>query len=388
MSLDDRNSPKLLVIVSAAFGELFMANYFVSGSAFPVVFALCDAHFGLNYAGLPGRTHRYGDLADLLSIVEEESPQVVCMFSGYLLVHDRLLDQEGLDRFVEELLRRGIKVVTSDPFLGMASRFPYVNPKNPLEQILSLPFGLVGELLFGSLFPYLMRMGSSLKRVAHLYVVDPDEPGDVRRLMFFNPNIRRKSQQEGDRARVSQRDSGDWLFILANSEYRPLIDGVDSGFVPLLAEKLRETLEEGRRPVLIAPKACIDILTEDVTLRKCVFLTNCDYNRYLSLLLGAEYVFYWNIFSASVIAPILNGVPTFFFGQGHVAEAHKLMYEKGLARYYANAKLTHLDQTNRLKQSELATHAVLQETQLFEPFYRNMCGLPAPDDVLRQLLEA
>src|SRR5450432_2231657 len=157
MSLDDRNSPKLLVIVTAAFGELFMANYFVSGSAFPVVFALCDAHFGLNYAGLPGRTHRYGDLADLLSIVEEESPQVVCMFSGYLLVHDHLLDQEGLDRFLEELLRRGIKVVTSDPFLGMASRFPYVNPKNPLQQILSLPFGLVGELLFGSLFPYLMR---------------------------------------------------------------------------------------------------------------------------------------------------------------------------------------------------------------------------------------
>jgi hypothetical protein len=280
--------------------------------------------------------------------------------------------------------------VTSDPFLGLASRFPYVNPKNPLEQILALPFGLVGEVLFGSLFPYLMRMGSSLKGIPHLYVVDPEEPGDVQRLTFFNSHIRRNGREYGNPAkdRADLRDPGDWLFVLANSEYRPTVNGVESDFVPLLAEKLRETLGENRRPVLIAPQACIDALADDATLRKCVFLTNCDYNRYISLLLGAERVFYWNIFSASVMTPILNSVPTFFFGRGHVAEANGLMFEKGLARYYANCRLTYLDQKRALKQAELADHAVLQETQLFQPFFQNVCGLPSPEDVIRQLLEA
>jgi hypothetical protein len=87
------------------------------------------------------------------------------------------------------------------------------------------------------------------------------------------------------------------------------------------------------------------------------------------------------------MARLLNSRPTFFFDTGHVADTNQQMLDKGMSRYYADAPLTYLDQTNRLSQKELASHAVLQEAQLFHPYLENMCHLPAPNDIIQRVLQ-
>jgi hypothetical protein len=159
------------------------------------------------------------------------------------------------------------------------------------------------------------------------------------------------------------------------------------GFHSLLAQKLRETLAEGRKPVLIAPQPCIKALAADPSLSDSVLLEYCDYKRYMAILVGAEYAFYWNIFSASIIARLLNRGPTFFFSRGHLADANQNMFDKGMSRYYASAQLTYLDQTHRLSQQDLAGLAVLQEAQLFNPLIGNISRLPTPNEIIRQLLQ-
>lgn len=62
------------------------------------------------------------------------------------------------------------------------------------------------------------------------------------------------------------------------------------------------------------------------------------------------------------------------------------MFNKGVRRYYANARLTYLDQTHRLSETELAGLAALQEEQLFKPALENLCHLPAPNEMIRELL--
>lgn len=391
MPLDDRNSPKLLFIQVEAFGELFNSMYMAMGRNFRTVFAMREPLFKLNQQIMPGKSYRYEKLSDLLEIIEAEKPQMVCLFSGYLFVSEGIMSFEELDRLVEELFRRGIKVITSDPFLGLSARVPLFDPHNPFEQLLAAPLRLFGEMVFGERFDYFSKVTSSLKRVPHIYIVNPKEQGDIKRLAFFNPHIRRyvseldHSANGGARAYISGQAY--WLFILAGSDYWPDSSGI-STFHNLLAQKLLETIEAGRRPVLIAPKACVEAMAANATLlRDTVFITNCDYNHYMSLLVGAEYAFYWNIFSASIVARMLNSGPTFFFARGHLADSNQQMFDKGMSCYYANAKLTYLDQTSRLDHKELASRAALQPEEIFKPIFENMRHLPTPDDIIRQLLE-
>ena len=390
MSVEDRDTPKLFFVVSAAMGELFNAMYLLMGCGFRSAFALRQAAFELNQA-LPGKCYSYENASDLLTAIEAEKPDMVCLFSGYLIIDEKIMDVATLDDFVNHLLSSGIKVITSDPFLGLQSRVPTFDPHNPFEQVLSLPFTLAGGLLFGEAFLYFSGM-PNLKRLPHVYVVDPDEPGDVQRLGFFNPYIRHYAMELEHSA--NGRTNGipgrhpHWMFILGIGEYRSGIKtyGVE-GFHNLLAHKLRETLTAGRQPVLLAPKICIDALSADASLSGCLFIHGVDYQRYMSLLIRAEYAFYWNIFSASILARLINFRPTFFLGNGHVASFTPQMFEKGMRRYYQNASLTYLQEIEVLSESKLAGLAAAQEDQLFRPVMQSLRDLPQPKAIIHQLLQ-
>jgi len=237
------------------------------------------------------------------------------------------------------------------------------------------------------MFSYFMRARLVLQDLPHVYVVDPDEDG-VTALPFYNPNIRRNAEQiallRGPAASLGAEPY--WLFVLT-SDYKNQIkpDGADAVHARV-ARKLQETMTEGRRAVLMAPAACVAALEKEATLKECCFIQNCDYDRFMALLLGAEYAFYWNIFSASVIARLLNRLPTFFFAAGHIADENQIMFDKGMSRYYRNARPTYLPREDRLTTASLSGLALAQEEQLFRPFLENVQHLPTPDVLVRNLL--
>jgi hypothetical protein len=388
MRLEQRG-PKLMFVLTAAFGELFNAMYMVMGCQFRTAFAMREPWYSLNRDGLPGASYRFDGLADIFTAIDRESPDLVCLFSGYSYANDKVINLEELDRLVKYLKDRGVKAVTSDPFLGLISRLPPIDLTNPIGQIVGFPIRLIGESILGSMFSYFLRARVILKDLPHVYIVDPDEHG-IKALPFYNPNIRHWTEpalREAPIANVPAQPY--WFFVLGASDYNPQIkrDGVDC-FHALLKRNLLDAMSEGRRAALMAPAPCIAELEKDISLKECSFVRNCDYDRFMAILLGAEYAFYWNIFSASIVARLLNRLPTFFFATGHLADENRLMFEKGMSRYYRNAHPTHLDPANRLAAASLSGPARAQQEQLFEPFFENVRQLPTPDTLVRKLLAA
>ena len=56
----------------------------------------------------------------------------------------------------------------------------------------------------------------------------------------------------------------------------------------------------------------------------------CPYQDFVDRLLEAEYVFYWNLFSASFMLRIIKGLPTFFFDRGHLSQLIARIYPLGV----------------------------------------------------------
>jgi len=390
MPAEPNATPKLLFAVGEAFGELFTAMYMAHGCGFRTVFVLRDPWYSLNRSGLPGSAYLFEGLTSLLSAIDKERPDLVCLFSGYLYVGDAIMDFDDLDRLVKYLRVRGIAVLTSDPFLGIGARLPLIDFRNPLARLLSLPLRLAGLIWYGPGFNYLLRIRAILEAVPHLYMVDPDE-NRIQALPFFNPNF---IGFAADRAMAPAEPPGKipaqpyWLFILGASDYHPQVKkhGADY-FHAVLTGKLGDALDQGRGAALIAPEACIAALESNALLEECVLIRYCDYKAYMSILLGAEYAFYWNFFSASILARLLNRMPVLFFACGHLAEANPRMFRKGMDRYYGEAEVTCLDPADRLSCSELKELAMRQEERLFTPFLRNVRTLPSPETVVRGLMQ-
>ena len=59
-------------------------------------------------------------------------------------------------------------------------------------------------------------------------------------------------------------------------------------------------------------------------------LPYCSYEEFEQRLLDAEFVFYWQIFSTSTFLRLWNGLPVFFFDQGHNAHLLSPLQEAGL----------------------------------------------------------
>jgi hypothetical protein len=389
MRADETGGPRLMFVLTAAFGELFNAMYMVMGCGFRTSFAMREPWYSLNRTSLPGASYRFEDLDSLMAAIEREKPDLVCLFSGYLYASDQIIEFGELDRLVKYLHARGTKTVTSDPFLGLISRLPPIDHESPIGQILGLPIRLIGEATFGSRFSYFLRARFVLKDLPHVYIVDPDERG-IKALPFYNPNILSyaSAAAEAKQAmKVSIPAQPYWLYVLGASDYYPQVkrDGADYVHA-LLVRKLLDAMQEGRCAALIAPAQCIAALEKDASLKECVFIGNCEYHQFMAVLLGAEYAFYWNIFSASILARLLNRLPTFFFAVGHIADENQQMFEKGMSKYYRGAELRHLHPEDRITAASLSGFAKAQEVQLFDPFFDNVRNLPTPEILVRNLL--
>ena len=81
-----RSTPRLMFVLTAAFGELFNAMYMVRGCRLRTAFAMREPWYSLNRAGLPGPAYHFENYKSLVAAIEKEDPDVVCLFSGYLFV--------------------------------------------------------------------------------------------------------------------------------------------------------------------------------------------------------------------------------------------------------------------------------------------------------------
>jgi len=63
-------------------------------------------------------------------------------------------------------------------------------------------------------------------------------------------------------------------------------------------------------------------------------LSFCPFDRLISLLLSAEYAFYWNIVSHSILIRLFNRLPVILFDRGHLVRNVTAMHDRVVQWYY------------------------------------------------------
>jgi hypothetical protein len=370
---------RLLFVLSDDFGELANAMYLVQDQEFTPTLLMPRRLFALHQGRLVVPSRSYATVADVLAAVDSEKPDIVFLFSGYLYVPNRILLTEDLEKLIQELHARGCRIVTSDPFLGLLAKLDDDTFANhPWNRMLTDMFA---------------RVFAILKPFPHLYLADPVGLATPTKVYFYNPHVVVPPSAIASFGQTIRQNLGTdparkrWLFLLSHEEYGAQMQHDRNRFADLLTNMLRQTLQEGRQPVLVAPPACFATLRDRVReFDDWISLAFCPYDLFLALLYEAEYTFYWNAFSNSVLIRAVNRLPIFFFGQGHMVKAIQPFGDVGMEHYYLGAELPYLDPNRPLVASDLAERAVRQE-QAFRVAVHRFQQSPTPEALVGKLLQ-
>lgn len=367
---------KVAIIVSNDFGELSNALYLMYKQAFAQNSAIflpkrLQEKAG-NCFGLP--LVPYDSVTTVLNEVEQLDPDIVLLFSGYLFPNNKIFSLDETIHLISQLKESQRVVVTSDPFLGALSD-PDANG------------------MFFDLDKKFVVLEEAMNDCAHFYPTLREPMGDYFKqpcLMAFNPDLMQSSLDGNPFDRLSlisgkrHDDLAYWLFILSSEDWlRQTKDGGTERFISNLQQRLDEVVANGRQPVLLMPSVCIECLQEKTTLDERVLILNfCDYESFLPLIVQAESVFYWNLFSNSILYRISIGRPVFFFDTGHLF----IIRDRGLKYYYGGVEPVLLDIN-----STLSINMVEITKQVCAPIYsswmQNLQNLPTPTEMLQQALE-
>ena len=396
-----------LFIVSNDYGELLLALMFLQDQKFAegAAFLLPPRLHAANASSIGIPTHEYASLEDIVRVLEAWNPQVVALMSGYLFSNNKLLSRGNLRKLVGHLHGTRRRVLTSDPFLGLATTLsphdvhlgiPRDSSSLTLAQRWSGPMRRRAERRIAK---DLARVSHILSDVVHLYPVPTSGLASasagrpVKRASFFNREVvaaasRPRPGGDTDPRRSHHGSRQRWLFVLAAPDvwYQQLQVGADM-FAQRLAGRLQDAEGAGRQPCLLAPRTLLDQLAGHLPSRTTVELLDfCGYHEFTSRLIDAEYVFYWNLFSASFLLRASAGLPAFFFDRGHLTRLIGRMYPLALRVHLRDWEPQYLSLESTLDPALLAEQAQIHERQLTRvvAYWKES---PTPDELLASVLQ-
>lgn len=362
---------KLLVIVSRDYGELGHALYFLDRHTL-VTRPLLLLPAAMRDPGCAdAEVRHYAGVDDITGVIADNALDAVLLFSGYLLQPGRRHSLLYAARLLALLRRRGIPVLTSDPFMSTI-RSPWTLDFAPLLRATGMPerARLHGAML--GLRLYLMRL--LLRRAWHLYPARMravDIPRTLRWSGYFNGN---EDVQNAAQPR--------WVFVLAQIDGDILLATGPAAFIDALCARLDDAVRAGRQAVLVASARVLAALprrahsTPGITLH-----TESSYADYMDLVMGAEYLFFWNYFSFSIIHRVISERPVFFFGAGHMVKILPALAEHGIANLYAGQRPMMLEMAAPLDAPLLAELA-LEVRARFARIDAGLRTLPSPQALL------
>lgn len=373
---NDRH-PKLLFIMSNDYGELGNARYILYGQdslQSRSSFLLPQKLFERNRQVFGCATQTYASIDHILQAIETQQPDIVFLFSGYLFAWDGSMTAESVAKIVESSATHGFKLVTSDPYLGLLSK-----PVPIIEQ---------AHESFRTLFEL-------LKGTNHFYPVPCNQLAPscgIRGISTFNAKLVRDSApNHRDRlatnpSSAAGENSRTWLFILGSNDYQVQTSAYGRDlFVSKLAEKFRYALSVGRRPMLIAPDQCNQVMSKKMgcEIDQVDLISFCGYDEFTTLLLDAEATFYWNVVSNSMFHRVLNGLPNFYFDPGHLGRI-QVIYELAIKNYFAGWEPVYLDQKQELSLEllRLVDGVFQQETSRIRDHYQTA---PSPSEFISRI---
>jgi hypothetical protein len=392
---------RTLFVLDNDFGELTTIMYLVLGQpCFRDARILASPRlYETNKDALPGRVALWKTEQDIAQAIDAFQPKVVVLASGYLLPIHRLLTTAAIARIRTDAERQGAVVVTADPFLGLVSQCP---PED-LHRLISIDIpdtadaNLVAAKKIGDalLHTALAEAEAVLRDTPHLYPSYTDMAGvkthdtDARTLSFFNPAlVVPNTLPTPDTPPAEGDDAPYWMFLISLVDYQTqcMFEGAEP-FARIVADRLTEAVGLGRRAILLAPSELIYSLKALMPADgRIQLLTFCPFARAMSLLLAAEYCFYWNLVSHSIIMQLWNGRPIILFDRGHLARAIPAIHQRILAWYYQGWEPPYLDHKDTLSLAVLEA-AVADHRRDRDQIVARYRRAPSPAAMIRALVE-
>jgi len=383
---------RTLFILDNDFGELTTVMYLVLGQECfgDARILLSPRLYEKNQDTLPGRIALWTSEEDLAQAIEAFQPAVVVFASGYLMPVHHLLTAAALERLCELARRHNAVVVTADPFLGLISQW-----SGRVEQLISIDIPdnaseslvAVKQSADRMLHTALSEAEQVLRTVPHLYPSYTDMDGlettaeDSRNVSFFNDALLLPPELNAIR-------SNHWMFVVSEADYSTQVMFLGSiGFARIVASLLTQTAQLGRDAIFFGPNELVDLV--NLTLagndERIHVQTYCSFRRFMSLLLSAEYSFYWNVVSHSILMQLWNGRPVILFNRGHLARAVPAIYDRVIAWYYQGWEPPYLDHNEALSLSALEEATAPHERQR-EQIMARFRRAPSPAALLSSLL--
>ena len=176
------------------------------------------------------------------------------------------------------------------------------------------------------------------------------------------------------------------MFILSNEDYVYQVQLLgEASFLETLDRRLSDSARARRLPYLVAPEECLRKLEKRPSAVRFEGFSKCGYRTFDQILMSAEYAFYWNAISNSILRRAVAELPVFFFHQGHLDHAVRGIRERAMAQYYKGASLPLLDPTLDLDPGLLEQLAKSQ-IQGFGEARESVFSQPSPDEMVERLL--
>ena len=378
--------PRLLVVVSDDYGELGNALYFLNRLALsprPLVLmprSLAQAEAGDEHFD----AHTYATLDDLRRAVTEFRPDVALIFSAYLLAVGRRLSWLSSLALFRLLRRQGVRIATSDPFLGLLRHPASLRFDDVLRG--TRPSGRLAARALGSLIALRTWLISRAVRDAwHIYPAPLDHGrGGVRHrwLAYYNDQA---PAVAGEPDAAADAQAKRWLFVLSRVDHDMQVARHGSAFVDSVAGRLLDARRVGARVLLIGPAPLVAALRAKLPEDPLIEVRQeLAYPRYMRALMDAEYVFFWNFYSFSIIHRIIAGRPVFFFDEGHMVKILPALQQAGIDMYYGGWRPPLLPAGEALDRATLDAQA-LEARAAFARIVARLRTCDAPRDMLRAI---
>ncbi len=393
--LDD--CPKTLIILDNDYGELTTVQYLIQGqpcfSRSKLV--LSPRVYQKNKNVLPNRVEMWETEEDLIEHISTFEPDVLLLAAGYLMpVHD-LLSNEALERVCQKAKEHDATIITADPFLGLLSEW---SPKG-LDHIISIDIPTDADENLTTikrqadlkLHTELAGANAYLKEFLHLYPTYTDMegitsfPSDEKNRSFFNDQLVIPSELQA----TSSDEKPHWIFIISEVDFQTqsMHLGVPR-FITYVIDLLTQGANLGRKIIFLGPSSLIQILrASEATAGYDIHLFNFgSYEIVMSLLLTAEYSFYWNVVSHTILIQLWNGRPIVLLDKGHLARSIPNLYERVISWYYQGWEPQYFDQNEPISLEKLAKYVEQHATQkaaLMKSYRR----APSPESLFKSLVE-
>jgi hypothetical protein len=372
-----------LIVVSKDLGELAFARWLLRGQQFAArtLVALPEDLFATHRAAVPTAAMPYGSREDVLELARSHQPDLVFLFSASLLALEGPLFRQGVRRLLEDLERQGCRVITSDPFAGLG---PSLTVGDLDTRMIAPGQPRLRRWLLRAVLRLQKRSARAmwvpgLERAIHLYPTSIPEANDgVERLSVFNPATLRPAG--GPVTESTPR----WLFVMSPRDLHVQLasNGV-RGLTEWLLGMMRHTIESDALPTLVAPEPVIRRL-ESAVPPGTELLSDCPMPAFEERVLGAEYVFYWNAFSFSQMARLVNEKPVFYLDRGLSAHVIKPFYQRARATHFGGWEPTYVDQRQLFSRYVLA-HLAKAQQPVFRALRERWQASPTPDEVVARL---